>query len=367
LRVSDGLIESIQKLIENPRQPQLAVIEIVEALRDAIIQSLSAVENVALGLLDIVGEAIQQLKNLLNAEIKIPFISDLFKLLGAGKLTVLNLSTLLLAIPATIVFKLTTNEKPFTDVVPLEPNDQAQATLVALTDTQPDDNDDEPSKLELKRQAWFTAVTTFSDLWVQTCNIQLDPDPLGFDDAPDLAPHKKVFEYLALTGSLISWGFSVPFTRSTDFKDKPVESTETLSWIWSGGLVFMDLVTLLVGTFSPNKEPQRMRRFNDTTIIIWALASLGDLILALASLSIAEKRADEKSPDTTGVSITYEIFSRFSDFASLARLSANPAKPETMVIPMTIQTVTNFIVWVSILGFGSTLIGLDFRALNELN
>ncbi|MEO0868580.1 MAG: LamG domain-containing protein, partial [Cyanobacteria bacterium J06642_11] len=94
LRISEGMFDSIQALIKNPREPEAALIIIIEALRDAIIQSLDAVENVALGLLDVVGFAIDLFKDLLNAEIRIPFISDLLDFIGVGKLTVLNLATI---------------------------------------------------------------------------------------------------------------------------------------------------------------------------------------------------------------------------------------------------------------------------------
>ncbi|MEM1280407.1 MAG: LamG-like jellyroll fold domain-containing protein, partial [Cyanobacteria bacterium P01_H01_bin.152] len=131
LRGFEGLGETIATLIANPLKPQLAVIVLVETLRDVIIQLLEAVENLALGFLDAIAEAIEQLKNLLNAEIKIPFISHLFRLIGGGKLTLLNLTGLLLAIPVTIVSKLVFGETPFKNEPPLAVAFQADAPAIA--------------------------------------------------------------------------------------------------------------------------------------------------------------------------------------------------------------------------------------------
>ncbi|MEO0769991.1 MAG: LamG-like jellyroll fold domain-containing protein, partial [Cyanobacteria bacterium J06649_4] len=58
LTISEGMVDSIQTLIANPREPEAALIVIIEAFRDAIIQSLDAVENVTLGLLDMVRFAV---------------------------------------------------------------------------------------------------------------------------------------------------------------------------------------------------------------------------------------------------------------------------------------------------------------------
>ena len=131
LRGFEGLGETIATLIANPLKPQLAVIVLVETLRDVVIQLLEAVENLALGFLDAIAEAIEQLKNLLNAEIKIPFISHLFRLIGGGKLTILNLTGLLLAIPVTIVSKLIFGETPFKNEPPLALAFQADAPAIA--------------------------------------------------------------------------------------------------------------------------------------------------------------------------------------------------------------------------------------------
>ena len=355
LIVSEGLIESIQKLIENPQQPQFALIEIIEALRDAIIQSLSAVENIALGLLDVVGEAIQQLKNLLNAEIKIPFISDLFKLIGAGKLTTLNLSTLLLAIPVTVISKITTNEKPFTGALPLEPSTKNQTRLVALTDTETQSDDNKPSQTsnndneitELRRGIAFTTITTMADTINHIINVPLDLIPTGVP----VSPLFGTFELASLALGAVSWGFSVPFDRSLTFKqDELGASMETLLWTYRGGLLGADIITMIVGALQFGGT-RRMRRLNQATIVVWGVLSTIDLGLAIAYLVIAD--------EDLSVGIPSEIVAWIPNIAALSRLSGDP------LIPIAVQGIANIVAVVSIPALGLVAIIKDAQALSR--
>jgi len=150
LTLSEGVFDSIQALIANPREPEAALIIIIEALRDAVMQSLEAVENMALGLLDIVSLAIDLFKDLLNKEIRIPFISDLLDLIGVGKLTVLNLATIVLAIPVTVTAKLVTGKHLFTRNTPL-PFDL------------PNPADKPDSIRDLRKDVAFTTIVTVAD------------------------------------------------------------------------------------------------------------------------------------------------------------------------------------------------------------
>ncbi|MBE9070050.1 hypothetical protein IQ260_25750, partial [Leptolyngbya cf. ectocarpi LEGE 11479] len=368
LRVSEGLIKSIQKLIKNPRQPQLAVIEIIEALRDAIIQSLSAVENIALGLLDVLGEAIQQLKNLLNAEIKIPFISDLFKLLGAGKLTVLNLSTLLLAIPVTVISKIVTNEKPFTGALPLNASPQAQTRLVALTDTETpsdenqqlqtsnnDNNDNE--KTELRRGIAFTTITVVADTIGHVLNGILDLSAaVTIHTEGKIDPATKKLEIISLVLSGVSWGFSVPFERSLTFKKDDLEvSRETLLWGYRGGLLAANIITLIVGE-SKLKGARLLRRLNKNSVKVWAVASAIDMVLASAYLATVDE-------DNTAIKVSDRISGIVSwvpNMASLALLSKDPR------VAFGVPAIANGGAMLLNLIFGLIVIKEDSKALIKL-
>jgi hypothetical protein len=132
--IFEGLIDTIEAFIANPSRPELALVEILETIRDVGVKVLDLGEELILGLLDVIVAVIRLLQALLNAEIRIPLISELFKLLGAGKLTILNLASVLLAIPTTIIHKLMFGEAPFRDVLPpdLSGQDAAGQSIVSV-------------------------------------------------------------------------------------------------------------------------------------------------------------------------------------------------------------------------------------------
>ncbi|MEM1281491.1 MAG: hypothetical protein AAGG53_16055, partial [Cyanobacteria bacterium P01_H01_bin.152] len=323
LRLSEGVFDSIQALIANPREPEVALIIIIEALRDAIIQALEAVENVALGLLDVVGFAIDLFQSLLNAEIRIPFISDLLDFIGVGKLTVLNLATIALAIPVTVTGKLVTGQNLFTSStpVPLDLTNQTEATLALAdvtaasavlsdsTDASIDLNDsdstaatDEPDIIgDLRKDRNFTIVVTVADTVNHLIAGILDTfDVPGFDVDDDgdrdfsgldetLANASEKFvrplqalELFSMVLSLVSWGFSKP---------EPGEVTrekrrENILWGYRGALLALDTASLAIN------DLQRMRRVETKFNMAWTLLSFIDLILYSIYLEAVTEKND---------------------------------------------------------------------------
>ncbi len=103
----------------------LAVAAFIEAAADVISFVLDVIEDLAVALLDLVGGAITTLQDALNADLDIPIISWLYKYVITGTivdpgddLTILDLLCLILAIPATILYKVlfggATASPPFT-------------------------------------------------------------------------------------------------------------------------------------------------------------------------------------------------------------------------------------------------------------
>jgi hypothetical protein len=88
---------------------------IIEALEVAV---LDTVETAALGMVEVVKLVVDAIKDILNVEWKIPLIAPLYAdITGGAKLTLLDLISLLAAIPATALYKQATNEAPFTESV----------------------------------------------------------------------------------------------------------------------------------------------------------------------------------------------------------------------------------------------------------
>ncbi|MFC3120478.1 LamG-like jellyroll fold domain-containing protein [Agaribacter flavus] len=118
--VTDGLVDTLTTFIKNPTKPELVLATLLNLLKEITVQALDITEDLVLAILDAVVAAIELIKVSLNTEIKIPFVSALFELIGAGKLSVMNLLTILVAIPTTVVSKLLFGERPFKNVA--EPN-----------------------------------------------------------------------------------------------------------------------------------------------------------------------------------------------------------------------------------------------------
>jgi hypothetical protein len=129
VEVFDGMIGTIEALITNPLRPELALAEIIDTCRDVVIRLLDLGENLVLGFLEVIVGMIELFQDLINFEMRIPFISDLFKLIGAGKLTVLNLAALIIAIPATVLSKLIFGKAPVQGVIEPEFPNQAPAQI----------------------------------------------------------------------------------------------------------------------------------------------------------------------------------------------------------------------------------------------
>lgn len=111
--MTEGLVDTIEAFIKNPTRPELALATILNLVKELGIQALDIAEDLILAVLDTVVAGIKIFQDTLNAEINIPLISALFKLIGAGKLSIINLITILVAIPTTVTSKLIFGERPF--------------------------------------------------------------------------------------------------------------------------------------------------------------------------------------------------------------------------------------------------------------
>ena len=350
LRISEGVLDSIQALIKNPRQPEVALIVMIEAFRDAIIQSLEAIENVTLGLLDIVGAAIDLFQELLNAEIRIPFISDLLDFIGVGKLTVLNLATMVLAIPVTVTAKLVTGQNLFTNgtPVPLDLSNQKETLALAnLTTGGPAlsksadlsnkaNSADETAALEsisdLRKDLAFTTIVTLADTVNHIINGILDLfDVPGLND-PGFSQSNGVDQFLGLVSgripgllggleitsvvlSLASWMFSYPAQFEDSDEISKEDRREIILWSYRGCTLALDAILLKVGDF------QRMRRKEKFFNSLWAILNAIDMILFSLYLAAVE----EENPAIKRADISNEVFSALPNFACFVRsIKADP-------------------------------------------
>ncbi|MEL6383405.1 MAG: LamG-like jellyroll fold domain-containing protein [Cyanobacteria bacterium J06626_18] len=350
LRGFEGLGETIATLIANPLKPQLAVIVLVETLRDVVIQLLEAVENLALGFLDAIAEAIEQLKNLLNAEIKIPFISDLFRLIGGGKLTLLNLTGLLLAIPVTIVSKLIFGETPFKNEPPLAlalqtdaqaiaaPQASLQTTSKALGETaiaqvvaEPRASFQRSNLARIKSIQHWGATGLLADAINGAITAYLDVLPESSDD-----PYEETagfgFEIVSLVLSGYSWLASFPSSpgfpggRPYNVAAHKVSKTkneqeywERVMWGWRTAVYWLDVVIFVGKEIAAAKgndvTRQRLKRADKATIAIDFAFSIVDAGLAIRYLTTIPKG------EKPGLEIANEVVSWLPNLLSPMRLA----------------------------------------------
>jgi len=85
---------------------------LVDILEVAVIDTIEAA---TLGMIEVVKAAVALLRDVLDAEWKIPLISSLYKAVTGDALTLLDLAALLAAVPATILYKVATDHAPFSD------------------------------------------------------------------------------------------------------------------------------------------------------------------------------------------------------------------------------------------------------------
>ncbi|MEM7799874.1 MAG: LamG domain-containing protein, partial [Chloroflexota bacterium] len=301
------LSEVVEALITNPTQPEQILVGILDAIRTVSSELLETGEEVALTILDFIVEAINGLKNTLNAEIKIPLISALFELIGAGKLTLLNLTTILVAIPATIISKLLFNEAPFKNVSqPTFPTQTALAGRPAVPVLAGQSNviefagvesEDEDSDGNLGLLIGFGVFALGADLinGAITGLLDLIPEPLEEFFDPALA----VFEGISLGLSTISWLASFPDSPSRAggypyILQKVSKSQneqaywERVMWGWRTFVLSFDIVYFISAKISlPFRiqsktlerlfETQRLRRGTEISAVVAVLFSLVDI------------------------------------------------------------------------------------------
>ncbi|MGD1949540.1 MAG: hypothetical protein ACFB14_07820 [Leptolyngbyaceae cyanobacterium] len=337
------LDETIATIIANPLKPQLAVIVVVETLRDVVMQMMEAIENLVLGFLDAISEAIEQLKNLLNTEIKIPFISDLFRLIGAGKLTLLNLTGLLLAIPVTVVSKLIFGKATFKSEPPLDFSTQTGTRLVAERTgarlvTEQGESAEEAGTSARKRSIRIWGII---GLTADALNGLINA---GLDASAESGSLEETLEETAGYGfeivSLVLSGFSwlASFPSSPDFPggrpynvaahkvsktEDEQEYWERVMWGWRTALYWLDVVILMIkgGAAAKGQEVslQRLRRADEITIAIFFVFSIVDAGLAIRYLVTIPKE------DRPGFEIANEVVSWLPNLLAPLRIDVKGA------------------------------------------
>ena len=376
LRGFEGLGETIATLVANPLKPQLALIVLIETFRDVTIQMLEAIENFALGFLDVIVEAVEQIQKMLNAEIKIPFISNLFELIGAGKLTLLNLTGLLLAIPVTVVAKIVLGETPFKNEPLPDFSTPTHASLIAESTgarlvaepTGAQLGAERTNTTDSKRSVriWGIIGLTADTLnGVINAILDLSPETEGGVEGILEETAGFGFEILSLVLDGFSWLASFPsspgfpggrpynlLAHKVSDDDKP-EKQERVMWGWRTFMYWLDVALLANKGRAIAKgdeaKLQRLKRAEPKTIGFFCVASILDAAHAIQYLAAVPKK------DKSGFEIANEVVSWLPNILAPLRITGFKGAVALTVLDAVATTVNT--------GLGSKLLHDDLAEL----
>ena len=313
----DIIIKLINAIKDDLSNQEKMLINVLEAIRDVVINLLDIGNDVAISLLESVKMGINLLKEWLTAEIHFPLISHLLSNLGIqtdATTSLLDIVGLLVAIPVTITSKVIFEIAPFSD--------GAYNDGLAATD----------AKVKVRDFGNMGIMARYIDGLI---NIGLDAFPESMDDE---GVATGFLELISLFLSGLSWlsdfpaspaepgGYPYHLLASENHVDKNSHEEyywERVKWGWRTAILGLDILLTIV---TPSK--QRMRRDNIFTAGAFTAFSLVDL--GLTSRYLVTISDEEKS----GRVVAKEVLGLLPDIACLLRHDPNP-----VTMPFTIGTL----------------------------
>jgi hypothetical protein len=285
----EGIANAIASLVHNPDQPQLAVAALLNMIARQVDGVLGLGENMAVGLLALASDLVKQVKIMLNANLRIPFISDLIEWIGKLQgqdvdaslgFSILDATTLIMAIPVTILAKVVLGKAPFECVADLVPPEYPWQTPSAAVSFDP------PAGGAVVDG--FTITSGIAGYLTGLLSIPLDMTPEG-----DESLSAGLSGFLEVASFLCNFA-AVGFDRGpnlgpacTTGKDREGTNADGLWWTLAGidgGMILLDIASLIYG-WKENK-PERLRRAN--TITIWISTGIGAIYLGLLGWKTAQ-------------------------------------------------------------------------------
>ena len=273
--------EVFARLIQNPYRPQLALVTLLKMVKDLMDNLLGVVEGIALNFLDIVSRAVEEFRKVITAEINIPFVKELFEYIGGGKLSLLNVASLLLAIPATVTSKLF-----FEGELPFGEGPELQLS----------------SRIDSVRGWGITAL--IADTINGLVTAGLDSVPEGLPDEGNEQTAGAGFEVISLLLDFLSWLASFPdspgfpggrpyniASYGVSKNDNAPEYWERVMWGWRTSVFFLDIV-VMAGSFMSGEKLQRLRRRDEATIALSFAFSAVDMGLTTKYLDVARSEGE---------------------------------------------------------------------------
>ncbi|MCU0466478.1 MAG: hypothetical protein MUF38_18155, partial [Anaerolineae bacterium] len=336
--IADGMIDTIEAFVKNPLRPELALIEILETIRNVGIKVLDLGQELIFAFFDILIAAVKLFKVVLNAKIRLPLISRLFEMIGGGDLTILNVLGLLVAIPTTIIHKLIFGEAPFREVLPPVLADQpvedsdpaviASGNLLSLNSSESAVQSDDDKERTKRKIRGFGGLALTADLINGIITTGLDAFPEQGDDD---GKGTFILEFASIVLSWASWLGSFPASPSepggypyalhkhkvTKTNDKTAYRQRVM-WGWRTALLSLDTMYLLMALKKHNSQEmpiQRLGRADDFSAFMLVAFTLIDLELTglyLATLPQGKSKRLEVANEVIGLLPNLFCFVRHS-------------------------------------------------------
>ncbi|MBE0698321.1 MAG: SH3 domain-containing protein [Anaerolineaceae bacterium] len=290
----EALANVINSLLKHPDEPQRIIVALLQMFRQQVNSLLELGEGIVLGLFDLTAYVIEMIKKILKAEVRIPFISDLIEWVGKllGKnwkiglgFSLLDASTLILAIPVTLISKIRLGTAPFRNV----------PTLAASGD------------------AWSITAGVAGYLG-GLVDIPLDMVPEAEGGLGPLGSVLETFSLVfAIANTMASW---IPDLVSIDDSGRDTSGSEPDFWwdlllVFETGSLLLDIMAFVI-SFKKSKTVERLKRFEKGTII---LASAMGLIHVTLLIAKDRENFDDIIPD---------CLMTLPEICSALRLSKNP-------------------------------------------
>jgi len=261
----------------------------VKMMEAIMLFALDAAKGVILSLLDLVADAIILVKEMIDEEWEIPFVSQLYKFFTGKSLTfrVIDLFTYIIAIPGTLVYKIVEKKAPF-------PTDRSVEDFKALFTAQ---WLAEQSGIKPKGAATEQAIklyagiapqeiigpifnvlggtTYFVRIFTETGNIA-SVAVAKLAQQPDLPFSAQTFGIMNILGRFASSIFSTPWAMKADAGGFSCSDAQGLSnTIWLCQLLCgpsRGSILLVANMVSKGKIPTEV---NDLTLTLWGAVHLG--------------------------------------------------------------------------------------------
>lgn len=284
---------------------EVVVLDVMEAVKDLVLLILTGIEAVLIALSEVVGLALMGLDALLEHVIQIPIISQIYKWFAKSDLTLLDLLSLLVAVPATLLYKVlyggSTLKPPFTEAQVEEilskpipwPSFDKTTGSVSLKEASPAPSDSKDQTLAdlLMASCFFYTIVDMA-LDIQTAQTYGNAD--NETSTPELGIDLNlVLGMLSIFLGIGMQAFAIPrgaFDRRKEGNATSADNWAIGTWIASWVPPLMDTVFLAC---TKSKKVTRMQTGGPLVSMC-----TGIVLIGLGAKTVAEMRKDTANYNT---------------------------------------------------------------------